>query len=133
MKINFYTISEDDFRELERQAWNGTLDYRKFPAPEFKFFATIEYLGYRHRHDKIPVDLLKDDIDAARKIYHNEHLIVQKSLETYRAYQDAIINADKLRIAINKAHGQDKLLLALECIELLTGEKGFAKRNLKEE
>ena len=129
MKINFDTISEDDFRELERQAWNGTLDYRRFPAAEFKFFATVENLGYKHRHDKIPVDLLKDDIDTARKIYHNEHLIVQKSFEVYRAYQDAIISADKLRIEINKAHGQDKLLLALECIELLTGEKGFAKRN----
>ena len=133
MKINFDTISEDDFRSLERQAWNGTLDYRRFPAAEFKFFATVENLGYMHRHDKIPTDLLKDDIDAARNVYQNERLIVRKSFEVYRAYQDAIINADKLRIEINKAHGQDKLLLALECIELLTGEKGFAKRNLKEE
>lgn len=37
-----------------------------------------------------------------------------------------------LRIAINKAKGVDKLPPALECIELLTGEGGFAARNLRD-
>ena len=48
-------------------------------------------------------------------------------------YQLNIRKAGTLRSEIDKAVTvEDKLRYALECIEAMTGETGFAKRNLKE-
>lgn len=122
----------ENMLELERQAWRGTLDYSKLPACEFKFLATIEQLGIRCRRDNIPAELLREDIEKARKIYQREREHFDHSAEMYGKYQDAIIKSDALRIAITKAKGVDKLPLALECVELLTGEDGFKARNLRD-
>ena len=119
--------------ELERLAWRGMLDYSKLPACEFKFLATVEQLGMRCRRDNIPSELFREDIEKARKVYRREREQFDHSAEMYRKYQDAIIKSDALRIAITKAKGADKLPLALECIELLTGEGGFKARNLEVE
>lgn len=71
-KYDFTKISKEDFRELERQAWNGELDYSGFPPPEFKFFATVQALGARQRNEKIPAELFRSDIEAARNEYRAE-------------------------------------------------------------
>ena len=71
-KYDFTKISKEDFRELERQAWNGALDYSGFPSPEFKFFATVHALGVRQRNEKIPAELFRSDIEAARNAYRSE-------------------------------------------------------------
>ena len=123
----------ENMLELERQAWRGTLDYSKLPACEFKFLATVEQLGMRCRRDNIPAELFREDIEKARKVYRREREQFDHSAEIYGKYQDAIVKSDALRIAINKAKGADKLPLTLECIELLTGENGFAARNLRED
>ncbi|MDE7229850.1 MAG: hypothetical protein K2N56_05155 [Oscillospiraceae bacterium] len=122
----------DNILELERQAWRGILDYSMLPACEFKFLATVEQLGIRCRRDNIPAELLREDVVKARKVYQCEREQFDHSAEMYGKYQDAIIKSDALRIAITKAKGVDKLPLALECIELLTGEGGFAARNLRD-
>ena len=67
-KINFTTISEDEFLEMERKAWSGVLKYEDFPAPEYKFFDTVRKLGEKCRFDKVPAELLKSDIVTARKV-----------------------------------------------------------------
>lgn len=131
-KINFKTISGEELLAMERQAWNGTLDYREFPAPEYKFFDTVRILGERRRYDKIPAELLKDDVLAARKAHQREREELQYGLDFHVKYQDAIKRSDQLRIAVEKAETvEDKLRFALECIELLTDETGFAARNLR--
>lgn len=122
----------DNIRELERQAWRGTLDYSSLHACEFKFLAIVEQLGIRCRRDNIPAESLREDILKARKVYQREREQFDHSAEMYGKYQDAIIKSDALRIAIDKAKGVDKLPPALECIELLTGEGGFAARNLRD-
>lgn len=51
----------------------------------------------------------------------------------YAEYQENIRKAGTLRSDIDKAKTvEDKLKYCLECIEAMTGETGFAKRNLKE-
>ncbi len=131
-KINFKTVSGEELLAMERKAWNGALDYREFPAPEYKFFDTVRILGERHRYDKIPASLLKGDILAARRVYQRERGELQYSLDIHTKYQDAIISSDQLRIAVEKAGTvEDKLRFALKCVELLVDEAGFAARNLR--
>ena len=122
----------DNLPELERQAWRGTLDYSGFHACEFKFLATIEQLGNRCRRDNIPAELLRGDVEKARKIYRREREELQYGLDINSKYQDAIRRSDRLRIAVEKAATiEDKLRFALECVELLTNETEFAVRNLR--
>lgn len=130
-KYNFNVLTDGEFRQLERMAWNAELDFNGFPAAEYKFFDTIQAIGARHRHDKVPKHLLIDDIELARKTYHDEKTQLSRSMEHYKAMQEAIIRSDELRCKIDKAAPADKLKYALECIEVLTGETGFAERNLR--
>lgn len=131
-KINFKTISDDELLEIERKAWRGVLEYEDFPAPEYKFFDTVRRLGEKHRFDKVPAELLKDDVIAARRVYRRERGELQYGLDINSKYQDAIKRSDKLRISMDKAGSvEDKLRFALDCVELLTNETGFANRNLR--
>lgn len=129
---NFDGLSDEEFRQLEAEAWKGTLDYSGFPAAEYKFFDTVATLGYRYRHEKIPAELLRDDITAARRTYEKESTEYHRSREMYKLYQAAILKADGLMCSIEKAADhEEKLRFALECIGLLTGDTKFAERNLR--
>ena len=131
-RINFNTLTDEELRGLERDAWNDALDIGDFPAAEYKFFDTIRILGMRHRHDKIPKDLLKEDIVKARRVYKTECEKREYGFNINARYQDAIMRSDALKIAVEKAvTAEDKLRFALECVELLTNETGFAARNLR--
>lgn len=131
-KINFKAISDDELLAMERKAWSGGLEYEDFPAPEYKFFDTVRRFGEQHRFDKIPAELLKGDIAEARRVYRNERRELQYGLDINGKYQDAIIRSDQLRIDVEKAATvEDKLRFALQCVELLTNETGFAARNLR--
>ncbi len=131
-KINFKTISDDELLDMERKAWRGMLEYEDFPAPEYKFFDTVRRLGGQHRFDKVPAELLKDDVITARKVYRRERGELQYGLDINSKYQDAIKRSDQLKIAVEKAATiEDKLRFALECVGLLTNETEFAVRNLR--
>lgn len=130
--INFDELSADEFRELERSAWNGVLDFAEFPAAEYKFFDTVRTIGYRHRHEKYPMDFCKQDIEKARKVYEKEAEQLHYNLEANRIYQEAKIRSRELVNRIYKADNlADKLDAALMCVELLTHEAGLRDRNLK--
>lgn len=63
-----------------------------------------------------------------REIQHEE-----KRRMYFAYYQSNIKKAGVLRAEISKAESpNEKFALALECIECMTGEKGFKERNLKE-
>ena len=132
MKYNFNGLSDEDFRQLECKAWCGTLDYRSFPAAEYKFFDTVSELGQQHRGKKIPAELFRDDILSARREYLKEVQERSHSAQMYKKYQEAILLSDELKCRIQKAPDEHTALeLALQCIELLTGENGFAERFAK--
>lgn len=129
--IDFANISDRQLHDLESEAWSGRLDYRDFPAAEYKFFDRIAEFGYRHRNEKIPAELMKNDIKMARDIYRREADHAQRCAEVWKDHQTYIIRSGTLRSEITKATDrEEKLRLALECIEIMTGEKGFAKRSL---
>lgn len=131
-QINFDGLSVDEFRGLERSAWDGMLDFAEFPAAEYKFFDTVRTIGYRHRHEKYPMDFCKQDIEQARKVYEKEAEQLRYNLEANRAYQEAKRRSGELLNKIYKADDPaEKLDAALMCVELLTHEVGLRDRNLK--
>lgn len=131
-KINFNSISAEAFHQLEIEAWKGMLDYRDYPAAEYKFFDRITEFGYRHRHDKMAAELFRDDILLARRTYDRERSELNRSREAYAERQMAILKSDELLCLIEKTPvHNEKLRYALEALELITGDTKLMERNLR--
>lgn len=123
----------EQFAKLERQAYDGTLDISSFPAAEYRYFDKLTVIGQSHRHGALPSDFCKKAKTEAFANYRADIEQNNCNINVQRAYQTSIRKADELRCEINKAKIDNKLPLALKCIELLTGEIGFMERNMKNE
>ncbi len=82
---------------------------------------------------QLPKGLCKERKDAYLCDYRKDADKTRKNHEAEVGYQENIRRSDELRCEINSTRNHDvKLMLALRCIELMTGEEGFERRNLNE-
>ena len=133
MRVNFNTITPEEFRELEKSAYNGQLDFNEFPAAEYRYFDRVQNIGYRARHEGLPKEFAKQERDRAHKDYLTDIDERRNCLRAYKQYCDARIRFTELVALIYKSKAPlEKLRWALECVELTIGEDGFTKRNLSE-
>lgn len=133
MRINFEALSPEEFREFEKSAYNGQLDFNAFPAAEYRYFDRLQNIGYRVRHEGLPMDFAKRECDDARTDYQNDVTERNSRLEVYKKYQQAIIRRSTLVCMIEKAKDPiEKLKYALEFVELTLGEDGFKAENLRD-
>ena len=129
--VNFQ--DEEIFKKLESECYTDTLDFDSFPAAEYKYFSRLRKIYSDYKFNG-----LDKDTAAKRKagIYADYRQDAERDGligRVYAEYQDNIRKAGTLRSDIDKAKTvEDKLKYCLECIEAMTGETGFAKRNLKE-
>ena len=129
--INFR--DEEIFKKLESECYTDTLDFDSFPAAEYKYFSRLRKIFSDYKFNG-----LDKDTAAKRKagIYADYKQDAERDGligRVYAEYQLNIRKAGTLRSDIDKAvTAEDKLRYCLECIEAMTGEAGFAKRNLKE-
>ena len=129
--INFR--DEAIFKKLESECYTDTLDFDSFPAAEYKYFSRLRkiYSDYKFGGlDKDTAAKLKAGIYADYRLDAERDGLIGK---VYAEYQDNIRKAGTLRSDIDKAVTvEDKLRYSLECIEAMTGETGFSRRNLNE-
>ena len=127
--INFQ--DEEIFKKLESECYTDTLDFDSFPAAEYKYFSRLRkiYSDYKFGGlDKDTAAKRKAGIYADYKQDAERDGLIGR---VYAEYQLNIRKAGTLRSDIDKAKTvEDKLRYALECIEAMTGETGFARRNL---
>ena len=129
--INFR--DEAIFKKLDSECYTDTLYFDSFPAAEYKYFSRLRKIFSDYKFNG-----LDKDTAAKRKagIYADYRQDAERDGligRVYAEYQNNIRKAGTLRSEIDKAKtAEDKLRYALECIEAMTGETGFAKRNLKE-
>ena len=129
--INFR--DEAIFKKLESECYTDTLDFDSFPAAEYKYFSRLRKIYSDYKFGG-----LDKDTAAKRKaeIYADYRLDAERDGligRVYAEYQENIRKAGTLRSEIDKAKTvEDKLRYALECIEAMTGETGFSRRNLNE-
>ena len=127
--INFR--DEEIFKKLESECYTDTLVYDCFPAAEYKYFSRLRKIYSDYKFGG-----LDKDTAAKRKagIYADYRQDAERDGligKVYAEYQENIRKAGTLRSEIDKAKTvEDKLRYALECIEAMTGEAGFARRNL---
>ena len=129
--INFR--DEEIFKKLESECYTDTLNYDSFPAAEYKYFSRLRKIFSDYKFNGLDKDTAakrKAGIYAEYKQDAERDGLIGR---VYAEYQNNIRKAGTLRSDIDKAKtAEDKLRYALECIEAMTGETGFAKRNLKE-
>ena len=129
--LNFQ--DEAVFKKLESECYTDTLAFENFPAAEYKYFSRLRKIYSDYKFGG-----LDKDTAAKRKagIYADYRQDAERDGligKVYAEYQENIRKAGTLRSEIDKAKTvEDKLRYALECIEVMTGETGFAKRNMKE-
>ena len=127
--INFQ--DEAIFKKLESECYTDTLDYDRFPTAEYKYFSRFWKIFSDYKFNGLD----KDTAAKRKAIIYAEY---KQDAErdgligrVYAEYQENIRKAGTLRSEIDKAVTvEDKLRYALECIEVMTGETGFSRRNL---
>jgi len=122
------------FARLEEDAIDGTLVYDDYPPCEYKYFSKLSKLGYMNRHKGWSAEICGDLQEKYRSQYRDERERFDRFFTMACTMQDNIKHGETLRYEIYKTKDPgDKLRLALQVIELMTCEDGFAKRNLREQ
>lgn len=123
----------EEFAALERQAYDGQLDFNEFPAAEYRYFDRIQDIGYRSRHEGLTREQARSERDKALRDYQDDVYTLTRNLEAAAEYTDSRVRMGALVDEIYKEHSPlGKLRLALEFVELTLHEDGFARRNLSE-
>lgn len=131
MKFDFK--NETVFTDLEEAAIDGGLIYDDYPPCEYKYFSKLSKLGYLNRHKGWSAEICEAKQAEFKKQYVSEREDFDRFFNAACTMQENIRRGGMTVISINKAkNAEDKLRYALNALELILCEEGFAKRNLKD-
>ena len=126
MKIILNFKNPDEFKRLERQAYNGTLDVSDFPPAEYLYFSELRKIYYAFNFEGLSREEASRKKNILFREYQENVREHEDRLNVYRAYQENIIKSEMLRTAIQKsADIKEIALLACKCISLMTGDEVF--------
>lgn len=113
---------------IEKAAMNGEMP-KLLTIPEKQLFRQLRALYTEYRAGKYT----REQARLEKDVIYADFESTEKLFSVMEEYQDNIRKAGTLRSEIDKAvTAEDKLRYALECIEAMTGETGFSRRNLNE-
>ena len=117
-----------DKESIEKAAMCGEMP-RLLTIPEKQLFRQLRALYTEYRAGKYT----REQARIEKGVIYADFESTEKLFSVMEEYQLNIRKAGTLRSDIDKAKTvEDKLKYALECIEAMTGETGFARRNLNE-
>ena len=113
---------------IEKAAMNGEMP-KLLTIPEKQLFRQLRALYTEYRAGKYT----REQARIEKGVIYADFESTEKLFSVMAEYQNNIRKAGTLRSDIDKAKTvEDKLRYALECIEAMTGETGFSRRNLNE-
>ena len=113
---------------IEKAAMSGEMP-KLLTIPGKQLFRQLRALDTEYRAGKYT----REQARIEKGIIYADFESTEKLFSVMEEYQNNIRKAGTLRSEIDKAKtAEDKLRYALECIEAMTGETGFARRNLNE-
>lgn len=119
----------EQWKSLERQAYEGTINFDKFPANEYKYFRELLKLYTEYRFGSIDKGYAQQQKALLLKEYTQSVQERERYLYVYRTYQENVVTLQHRLAEIEKAQTAEEIAdLACSCLELLTGEFEFAKR-----
>ena len=111
---------------IEKAAMEGTMP-RLMTIPEKQLFRQLRALYTEYRAGKYTREQARQE----KGVIYADFESTNKLFSVMEEYQLNIRKAGTLRSEIDKAVTvEDKLRFCLECIEAMTGETGFSRRNL---
>ena len=117
-----------DKESIEKAAMSGEMP-KLLTIPEKQLFRQLRALYTEYRAGKYT----REQARLEKGVIYADFESTEKLFSVMEEYQLNIRKAGTLRSDIDKAKTvEDKLRYALECIEAMTGETGFARRNLNE-
>lgn len=130
MKYDFK--NPEHFKKLEKQTYDGIIDVTGFPPAAYRYFDSLRKLYAEYKYD----NLSKDEAQAAKQKLLADYKEAAEAYEMFcavhRNYQENIIKAGTLLSDIEKSDDAVTIALkACECIQILTGEFEFLKRQRK--
>lgn len=126
----FSSVKENQkFNDMKIAVFKGERDIDDFPTEDYKYFDKLRELGYLYRTQQIDKAEFNKRDAANFKEYEE---FKQNYVRNVTEVAANIRLSEKLRIDMRQASDKDKLLeLALECVEVMTGEAGFKNIILK--
>lgn len=120
------------WQELKRQCYDGTIEYEDFPADEYKYFDRLRIIYLKYKFSGMPKDEAVQLERYLLREYEQSKERDSRSLKVYQEYQKNIKRFEMLKIAIRKADDpMKKLAVALEIIDVVTGDDSFMRDVLK--
>ncbi len=122
----------EDFKKLEKMAYDVTIDISRFPPAAYRYFDQLRIIYAEYKYDNLP-----KEVAASRKAkifsdYKETISAYEQWRSVYKAYQDNIRKAGTLMNDIEKSNtAEDIALLACEVIGIMTGDESFAPRQKK--
>ena len=117
-----------DTKLIEKAAMSGEMP-KLLTIPEKQLFRQLRALYTEYRAGKYT----REQARIEKGVIYADFESTKKLFSVMEEYQLNIRKAGTLRSEIDKAKTvEDKLRYCLECIEAMTGETGFARRNLNE-
>ena len=117
-----------DTKLIEKAAMSGEMP-KLLTIPEKQLFRQLRALYTEYRAGKYT----REQARLEKGVIYADFESTEKLFSVMEEYQNNIRKAGTLRSDIDKAvTAEDKLRYALECIEAMTGEIGFSRRNLNE-
>ena len=117
-----------DTKLIEKAAMSGEMP-KLLTIPEKQLFRQLRALYTEYRAGKYT----REQARLEKGVIYADFESTEKLFSVMEEYQRNIRKAGTLRSDIDKAKTvEDKLRYALECIEAMTGETGFSRRNLNE-
>ena len=111
---------------IEKAAMSGEMP-KLLTIPEKQLFRQLRALYTEYRTGKYT----REQARIEKGVIYADFESTNKLFSVMAEYQNNIRKAGTLRSDIDKAVTvEDKLRYALECIEAMTGETGFSRRNL---
>lgn len=130
--MKHYNLKDpEDFRMLEILAYNGAVPLERLPSPAYKYFDQLENLSRDHKQGKITKQELQRKRQMLLKSYTTDMSEHKRNLNGIREYQSNIKTAQAFLAQIEKSSTVGTMAeYAFRCIEALTGEVGFANRQM---
>ena len=114
---------------LERQAYDGTVDLLPLPPPAYKYFSELTGVYRAFRFEGMPKEDAENRKRLLRKAYDEQVKEIHRVREVFAEYQENVKKTELLCTEIEKANDiREIALTACKIIGLLTGDGSFYER-----
>ena len=131
-KPEFDFNDPEDFKKLEKMAYDVTIDISGFPPAAYRYFDQLRIIYAEYKYDNLPKEVAANRKAKIYRDYKETISVYEQWCSVYKSYQDNIRKAGTLMNDIEKSdNAEDIAALACEVIGIMTGDASFASRQKK--